>query len=123
MCWVILKPQSGHCTIFFNLSTFTGAGFSSTGFSSIIGSTGFSSTTTIGSTGSTGSLAILIFGLALDFAFALGLISCLTSSTGSSFTGSSFTGSSFTASLLIIYIISSLVSYSDILTIYISWQK
>ena len=95
----------------FNLSTFTGAGFSSTTGS------GFSST--IGSTGSTDSLTILMFGLALDFdfGFALGLISYskIVSLIGFSFTGSSFTGSP----LLFISIISSLVSSADILTAYI----
>ena len=87
--------QSGHLTICFNLSTFTGAGSSST-----IGSSTTAS--------STGCFVILIFGLALDFdfGFALGLISSsiiasLIYSLISSLIGSSFTGSS----LLIIYII------------------
>ena len=55
--------QSGHLTICFKLSTFTGAGSSST-----IGSSTTAS--------STGCFVILIVGLALDFdfGFALGLI-------------------------------------------------
>ena len=68
--------QSGHLTISFSLSTCLG----------------FSTTSTIAvTTGSTGSFVILIVGLALDLALALGLTSSLISS---------FTGST----LLIIYI-------------------
>ena len=93
MCWVIPKPQSGHCRIFFNLSTFTGAGRSSTIGSSTIASTG--------------SFVILIFGLALGLGLDLGF--GLTSSSSSSIIVS-ITASYMVSPLLIISSTSSLDS-------------
>ena len=125
VCWVILKPQSGHCTIFLNSYIFLGCSSSTIG-SSIIGSSitgsfvificglalGFLSiigSSIIDSPGSTDSFVVLIcFGLALDLALDLGLIfssSYIIVSVAASFTGSS---------LLIISSICSRVSSSTI---------
>ena len=83
---VIFILQSGHLAICFYLSTFTGAGSSTIGSSSI---------------GSTGSFVILIFGLAMDLVLGLDLgltSSSLISSLISSFTGSSLWINSSTCS-------------------------
>ena len=111
--------QSGHSTICLSLSTFTGGGFSST---TTIGSTGFSSIIAGSSiTASTGFFVILIFGLALALALALGLgISSLISS----LCFSSLIYYCMGSPLLIIYIIYSLASSSVIcLTIYMLFGK